>query len=313
MYKPLFTILLLGLLAGAGLGCSGNESPRPEPPADVSYIFTDALGETRQISSPQRVVALMGGLAETWLLAGGELVGATDDAWEERGLPLAPETAVVGKFNQPNVEAILTLNPDLVILSSETPAQVALNDLLAEAGIPVAYFRVTHFADYLEMLHVCTEITGRADLYTQNGSAVAEQIAAQLAEPPLEPPPSVLLLITYSGGAAVQNSATMTGKMLADLGCVNLADRNPSLLKEYSVEQVIAEDPDYILVIPMGNDAALAEKNLRESLEENPAWAELPAVQNGHYFLLPKELFLYKPNARWGDSYQYLAALFHDQ
>jgi iron complex transport system substrate-binding protein len=29
-------------------------------------------------------------------------------------------------------------------------------------------------------------------------------------------------------------------------------------------------------------------------------------VQNGRYTVLPKDLFHYKPNERWGESYAYL-------
>ena len=61
------------------------------------------------------------------------------------------------------MEQILSLNPDLVILSSDTErtgSHVALKDSLAAAGIPAAYFKVTHFEDYPNMLRICTQITG---------------------------------------------------------------------------------------------------------------------------------------------------------
>ena len=99
----------------------------------------------------------------------------------------------------------------------------------------------------------------------------------------------------------------MTGKMLKDLGCNNIADKNKSLLKEFNLESIIQEDPDYIFVVPMGNNDELAKKNLRETVEKNPAWNGLRAVKNSHYIILPKEMFLYKPDAKWGESYEYLS------
>ena len=51
------------------------------------------------------------------------------------------------------------------------------------------------------------------------------------------------------------------------------------------MENIIEADPDYIFVIPMGNDDAAAEKNLKENVESNPAWSSLTAVQNNHYIL----------------------------
>jgi iron complex transport system substrate-binding protein len=46
---------------------------------------------------------------------------------------------------------------------------------------------------------------------------------------------------------------------------------------------------------------------LRENFESNPAWSGLSAVKSGNFRVLPKDLFHYKPNERWDESYEYLA------
>lgn len=306
--------LIIGLLL-AGCGNGGN-AQQAEQPGEGAYTFTDALGQEITVDNPQRVVALMGSFAEIWVLAGGQdtLVGVTDDAFDGRDFISADDVAVVGKFQSPNTEEILALEPDLVLLSAETTgtdSHVALKDALSSAGITAAYFSVTHFEDYLAMLKTCSEITGNTDAYQTNGLDVQKNIESIIADNKLETEPSVLLMITYSGGIRPQRSDSMTGKMLADLGCHNIIDDTPSLLKDFSVENIIEADPDYIFVIPMGNDDAAAEKNLKENVESNPAWSSLTAVQNNHYILLPKDKFLYKPNARWAESYAYLADLLH--
>ena len=109
-----------------------------------------------------------------------------------------------------------------------------------------------------------------------------------------------------AGGTRVQASSTMTGAMLADLGVKNLADENPSLLKDFSLESIIEMNPDYIFVVPMGNDDAAAMKALEDQTAANPAWSTLDAVQNGRYVTLDPHLFQYKPNERWDQSYQVL-------
>lgn len=320
--KPTFislvSLCLIVCLCLAGCGSTAAPQDAEQQPTndDNAYTFTDALGQEITVNQPQRVVALMGSFAEIWLLAGGgdTLVGVTDDAFDGRDLDLADDIAVVGKFQTPNTEEILALDPDLVLLSAETTgtdSHVALKDALSSAGITAAYFSVTHFEDYLAMLKTCTQITGNTEAYQTNGLQVQENINTIIADNKLETEPSVLLMITYSGGIRPQRSDSMTGKMLADLGCHNIIDDYPSLLKDFSVEAIIEADPDYIFVIPMGNDEAAAQKNLTESIESNPAWNSLTAVQNGHYILLPKDKFLYKPNARWAESYAYLADLLH--
>lgn len=317
--RKLVTILSLCLMVCFCLtACGGNQQASEDQTASAeAYTFTDALGQEITVNNPQRVVSLMGSFSEIWVLAGGAdtLVGTSFDTVDNRDLGLPENIANVGTYQDPNIEEILALEPDLVLLSSETTrtdSHVALKDALSSAGITAAYFSVTHFEDYLNMLKICSDITGNADAYQTNGIAVQEEIEQIIADNKLETEPDVLLMITFSGGIRAQSSDTMTGKMLADLGCHNILDDNPSLLKDFSVENIIETDPDYIFVIPMGNDDALAEKNLKESVESNPAWSSLTAVVNDRYILLPKDKFLYKPNANWADSYAYLTDLLHE-
>ena len=97
----------------------------------------------------------------------------------------------------------------------------------------------------------------------------------------------------------------------------NIADDHPSMLEDLSLEEVIAADPDYIFVTTMG-DEQKALDYLNGLIQQNPAWSELSAVKEDRYIVLPKDLFHYKPNNRWGESYQYLGEilypeLFHEE
>lgn len=257
--------------------------------------FTDDMGNEVTVDNPQRVVACMGSFANAWELAGGTLVGVSDDALTAAGWTIeSPDVATVGDFTAVNLEAIMALNPDFVIMTSGTggrggdSSQADLRDALVGAGIPVAYFEVTTFDDYERLMRTFTDITGRADLYDQNVAKVAAAIDAVVGAVPAENPPTALLLTTFSGGTRVQSSGTQTGAMLADLGVNNLADENKSLLKDFSLEAVIEMHPDFIFVIPMGNDTEAAMRNLEEATAANPAWGSLSAVQNGRYITLTR-------------------------
>lgn len=76
------------------------------------------------------------------------------------------------------------------------------------------------------------------------------------------------------------------------------------------MEIILQEDPDFIFVVTMG-DSDEAMRSMAKGLEKNPAWAGLSAVKNENYIVLPKDLFHYKPNARWGESYEYLAKILY--
>ena len=39
-------------------------------------------------------------------------------------------------------------------------------------------------------------------------------------------------------------------------------------------------------------------------IQENPAWLELTAVQQGRLYFMDKNLYNLKPNHRWGEAYE---------
>ena len=282
-------------------------------PAD----FTDDLGRAVHVESVERVVACMGSFARVWQLAGGSLVGVSSDALADYPeLDLPADIAQVGDFSSPSVEQIVALDPTLVIMSGASGgrggsgSQADYADALADAGVTCAFFKVTTFDDYLRMLRTCCDLTGRDDLYVQAGEDVRTRIqsvleAADAARAGASP--TVAVLTTYSGGTRVQNSQTQTGSMLAELGASNIADANPSLLKDYSVEALLAADPDFVFVLPMGTDAEAAERALAEQTSDDPAWASLTAVARNRCFTLDPRLFQYKPLDRWDEAYRELA------
>ena len=220
--------------------------------------------------------------------------------------------AVVGTVKEPGFEEILALDPDFVILSADIASQVKLHGGLAAAGVPHAYYRVDAFADYLTMLEQFCRMTGRQDLYQENGLAVQKRIDSVLEAAEGRSRPTALLIRAYSTGAKAKGDDNLAGVILRDLGADNLVDRYESLLEDVSLEEVVAADPDFILITTMGaEDKAL--EFMSQAFEENPAWAGLSAVKDGRYVLLPKELFHYKPNTRWGESYAYLAQILYPE
>ena len=289
MQKLLCLLLLLCLLPAAALG------------------LADSLGVTLDVQSPQRVVCLYGSYAEAWLLSGGTLVGVTDDAISERGMTC--DAQIIGTTKSPNLELILSLDPDLVILSADIAAQVAAAETLSAAGIPCAAFRVDTVQEYAQMMDAFTQLTGRRDLYDAQIPPMLAEIDAIIEKAGAQDAPSVLLLRAYSTGVKAKGADNLAGVMLRDLGCDNLAERVPSMLEELTLESIVAADPDCIFISIMGSneDAALAA--LDASWGQNPAWQALRAVSEGRVHVLPKALFHYKPNARWGESYAYLYRL----
>ena len=315
-------LLMCCILSCLLTACGGRSAPEAETQTPVesgqetgaeAVSFTDDLGREITLAAPRRVAALIGSFADVWCLAGGRdtLVAAANDSWTQFDLDLPDTVENLGEIKEPNLERLLAAEPDLVIGSSKTAADVELMDVLEQAGSPVAYFEVSSFEDYLEMLEICTQLTGCRENYRQNGTEVRAQIEQAKARVP-DSGPSVLYVRATGSSCKVKNSQdTVLGEMLAELGCVNIADSETGLLENLSMETILATDPDYIFVVLQGSDTTKAENMLEQTLLSNPAWSELTAVQEGRYHTMDQRLYNVKPNARWGEAYEKLADILY--
>jgi len=282
------------------------------PNSILPYTFTDALGNEVTVKSLDSVVVLYGSFAEGWIDGGGSLTGTTKDAVEERGMVLGDDVKIVGTVKEPNLEDIIALKPTFVIMSADIEKQREFGASFESMGIPYAYMRIDVFDDYLNFLKISTELNGRADLYELNGVEVEQRIKALIEKLPENDSKKILFLRAFSTGAKAKTDDNFTGIMLNELGCENIALKHPSLLEELSIEAIMEENPDYIFVTTMGNEEK-ALKAFSEGIGSNPAWNTLTAVKNDRFIVLPKELFHYKPNARWAESYEYLAKILYPE
>lgn len=309
-------LLLAGCAPSAAPGTSsGNSSGESTQQETQAVTFTDDLGRQVTVENPQRVAVLIGSYADIWCLAGGKdtLVAAANDAWTSFDLGLGEDVANLGGVKETNLEVLLAAQPDLVLASSNTAAQVDLLPTLEQAGLNVAYFMVSNFDEYLHMLDICTQITGREDCYQQYGQALEEQVeqARQRAD---GSQPKVLYVRATGSSCKVKNSQdSVLGEMLADLDCINIADSQSSLLEQLSLEVILQEDPDFIFAVLQGSDPTDAQRTLDETLLSNPAWQSLTAVKEGRFHVMDDQLYNLKPNARWGEAYEQLAQILYPE
>jgi len=131
MYSPTYRLTrgksLFGLLMALLLivtGCAGQpaaEKPAEQPAADAgqSYVVKHAMGETTIKGTPQRVVVLTNEGTEAVLALGVKPVGAvqswTGNPFYEHIKAEMEGVQVLGKEDQPSLEAITALKPDLIL------------------------------------------------------------------------------------------------------------------------------------------------------------------------------------------------------
>ena len=277
------------------------------------YTFTDSVGNTVTIErEPENVAVLFSSYGEVWQLAGGEISVTVGDT-VERGFA-RQDTPLVddGAGLKIDVELLASYEPDFVIGSADMSAQVDACQYLAEAGIPCALFEEESFDDYLSMLKIFTDITGDSEAYDEYGIQVQTRVedavreAKKLASDEAQPV-SVLFIRAGTGGSSTKAKTAadhFVGKMLEKIGTVNIADEAGALSEGLSLEHIVTNQPDVILIVTQGDEEAAVA--YMESVFEESGWRDLEAVKNGRCVYLPKELFHYKPNARWDQAYRYL-------
>ncbi len=255
-----------------------------------------------QAKQPESVAALSKSIGELWLLSGGQLSGITSDGMSLTGI--GKDTVSVGTVSDPSLESILSLNPDMVMLSEDIPSQKELVAPLEESGITVYPVDINSFADYQTVMKDLTGMTGREDLYQANVAAVADRIEQIKEEASTLPQASYLALrISATKSKALKEDSFLT-EILDDLHMTNLAS-DTSALNELSTEAIASMNPDYLFVVYGGKEAE-AKSVFEARFASDPLWQNLSAVKEGHVCHLPKDLFQYKPNARWDEAYEYI-------
>lgn len=296
---------------------TGTEDAADAETEGWMVTFTDSTGASVTLTErPERVAVLFSSYAEIWNLSGGT-VSVTVGESVERGF--APETVYLvdeGAGKTIDHELLIAAQPDFIIGSADIPAQVEACEIMAAAGIPTALFRVDTFADYLNMLKICTDITGDGEKYETNGTAVEREIASvmEAVEGCAAEPKEILFIRAgsqYSSTKAKRAPDNFVCIMLDELGAHNIADDAGMLLDGLSLEEILLRDPDYIFLTAMGSEAAAV--SYIGDLFSQDGWRELGAVKSGNYTFLSKDLFHFKPNARWAEAYRTLAELLYPE
>lgn len=307
MQKTFAVIVIIALLF-AFSGC-GNDTKQSQ-----GYSFTDDLGRKITISDSKKTAALLGSFADMWMLTGGEICAAADDAWEDFNLPLGDNAVNLGATQRPDKERLLASAPDFVLASSLLSAHLDLRETLEGAGIAVAYFDVGDFASFLRVLRIFADINGNEESYELYGEAQKEKIDSILSRNKDKDPCKVLVMRASATSIRVKNSdGTMLGGMLRDFGCVNIADSDSMLLENLSVESIVKHNPDKIFFVETGDDLPGIRKAVEDMFEQNPLWRQLTAVREGRVYYMDKHLYNLKPNANFAKAYENLEKILYEE
>jgi iron complex transport system substrate-binding protein len=280
---------VLLLLASCGESTIPQGPPDEQPSSAASFPVTidAANGDVAIAEQPQRIVSLSPTATEMLFAIGaGDQVEAVDD---QSNYPSdAPVTDLSGF--EPNVEAIVSYEPDLVVYSTE-PGD--LGAALAGVGIPAvqqpAAATLDDVYDQLEQLGVATGNVSAAEVVVERMRAEIESIAASI-EPPSEP-------VTYyhelDDTYYTVTSSTFIGQLYSLVGLRNIADEAKGAGGGYpqlSAEYIVDADPDLIFLA----DTKCCGQSPR-TVSKRPGWDRIAAVEHGGVIPLDDDVA-----SRWG-------------
>ncbi|MBN2644042.1 MAG: ABC transporter substrate-binding protein [Desulfuromonadaceae bacterium] len=220
------------------------------PGTGFCILYTDALGRQVELPQPpQRIVSLVPAVTETLyaLDAGSQLVGRTDFC---NYPPQVVEKVSVGAYDQPNLEAIALLQPDLVIVSADTSSEIALERLEAlQTPVYVVYPRsLSSLRRMYLQLGEMTGHAGRGERLARDQDEALEK-ARMLVDGKGGRGCSRVLLTVMVEPLVVVGNATLIGEILQWAGGENVV-RGPQRYPVWNMEAVLQADPALIIVSP---------------------------------------------------------------
>lgn len=246
---------------------------------------------------PLRIVSCAPAITEMLfeLGAGDKVVGRTDYC----NYPLeVSDIESVGMIDVPSIEAIVALEPDLVIASSifTEDSYKALTDL----GITVVIFHDEYDVDGVKnMISSIGEIINRNEAALDLISRMTETIeGVQASVEGLEKPTVYFAMSFGEYGDYTSGGDTYVHQMITTAGGDNIA--SDLMGWSYSVEKLVEEDPDIIIV----------NQYMLEDFLVTAPYSELSAVKNGRVYGIDADL-IERQGFRNAEGIALLAELFY--
>ncbi|RAM53528.1 MAG: iron-siderophore ABC transporter substrate-binding protein [Hapalosiphonaceae cyanobacterium JJU2] len=249
----------------------------------TTRIFKHSLGKTVIPTKPQRIIALDDSVILDPLLALGiKPIGATS-YWQEkdikfRGLSADQSTDIelVGSINQPSLEKILMLKPDLILARE---GNITLYNLLAKIAPTVIVDRSKFEDSFKDNFRFVAQVLGKEEKarqvleqYQKRVAELQKQIKEQLKKIKVS-----VIGYNYFGKDLffVSNLTVVHNQVLTDVGIRHLPiiDNQKDYSLTLSIEAIYKYDADIIFVINY------AKTPLSHYLQ-HPLWASLKAVKN---------------------------------
>lgn len=295
--------ILITILAMLLAGCA------PAASAPQAITLTDGLGRTVTMDQPaERIVSLAPSATEILFAvgAGDQVIGR--DSFSNYPESVSDLQDVGGSMGDYSMETITSLNPDLVLLTEiNTPEQVkALEDL----GLTAYYIKNPVQLDGLyPILETVGQLTGHEKEAAELVSSLTDRVAkVTVTIAKAQDKPLVFYELDGSDAAKPWTSGpnTFMDQLIQMAGGVNVGSAMKDAWAQISLEELLVQDPDIILL----GDAAYGMT--AEQVAIRAGWETLNAVKNKSIFAFNDDLAS-RPGPRMVDGLEELAKLIHPE
>ena len=279
-------------VASSGTAARGGTSDTTgETETDPAFpvTVTSAGVETTIEEQPEAIVSLSPTATEMVFAigAGDQVVGVDDNSNFPEDAPMTDLSSY-----DPNVEAVIAEDPDLVLLSGDTNDVVAGLEAAGVATIVLpAAVEIDDVYTQIELLGAATGHAGEAGELVEEMQTEIEELTADLPE--RDTP------LTYyhelDDTLFSVTSDTFLGQLYALAGLENVADAadptgEAAGYPQLSAEYLIDADPDLVFLADTKCCAVTAE-----TFAQRPGFGDLTAVRDGHVIPLDDDIA-----SRWG-------------
>lgn len=298
MRRDLRTALSVLLLA-AMFACTPATQPRRDGP--ISRILTDDAGRT--VSLPikvDRVISLAPNLTEiVFAVEGGDrLVGRTSYCDYP---PEAKSVTEVGDTLHPSVERIISLKPQVVLVSTASQLEV-FTQQLQNQNIAVFVTDPHDLEGVFRTIEQIGEMLGKTDRATALVKSLRQRTDA--VEQAVKDKTPVRAFYQLSGEPlyTAGHDAFVTD-LMRRAGAISVTAELPGAWPKYSSESALAAKPDAI-ILPTGGSMGAANENVTEALRQSPA------VKQGRVYKINDD-HLVRPGPRAVDGLEEMARALH--
>ncbi|MBD8479264.1 siderophore ABC transporter substrate-binding protein [Microbacterium sp. CFBP 8794] len=298
LFRPLAAASLVATLALTGCA-AGAAAPVDETAAATTVTVEDNHGSIEVPVAPERVVALDNTTFQTLSDWGVTLVAAPKplmyDLWPS--LSGGDEVLDVGLHREPDIEAVLSAEPDLIVGGyrfREIYAQ--LKDIQPATIETSPRDGQDHMTELKRQTAILGQVFDKNDEATQLSADLDAAIADARAA--YDPSQSVMGLITSGGkiAYAAPGEGRGVGTLFPTLGLTPALERSAedaSHGDDISVEAIAAANPEWLFVLDrdamFGEDGYVSAKDLIDNAE---ALKNVPAVQKDQVVYLDGSFYL---------------------